>query len=630
MAALSRSVFLKLLALPALALGVATSSLAQQSTGPKPVIQTQDDLPRHRYPLDGTAADMLQADDETFNAFAGKVAGDADAVLTGYALADRATQRRLLTTRSFFEMLTGRNEQALDTILAIRALEEKPDARMVSGLREEAVLRARIATGKDAGPDFDSSFAQIYGNALEALPFDIVGVRLKEMKGKIVIQSPARVGGYIANEVEPVVKSDHAVMDKGADDILWARSYYRVMAPTSAASIAVLDKVITANAVTKPDIFTPRDLTLTAADRARPVVLAVWDSGVDVSLFPDRVYRAETPARPPYNGHGLSFDVNSRPSSGVLRPLSREQQLEFSALVSDLQGFADNQAAVDSPAADALHTKLADMSAEQSAAYMEAFSFYGDYLHGTHVAGIAARGNPYVRLAVIRDTYDTRSVPAPPTDASVARRVALYDRVSVWLKDNKVRIVNMSWSDGPEGYETDLEKNGVGKNVAERKALARRFFERARDAFERLIKDNPDTLFVAAAGNANEDTGFAEAYPAALVAPNLLVVSAVDQAGDEVGFTSTGKNVSVSANGYLVTSYVPGGAELAESGTSMASPNVANLAGKLIALRPDLTAEQVAKLIVESAVVSGDGRRRNIDPTAALALLKSLPPPERR
>lgn len=606
-----------------LALATSTTSAAQQPTVARPLIRTQDDLPRHRYPVAGSAAALLATDDAGFNAFAAKVAADADALLTGYDIADRATQRRLLTTRSSYEILTGQNQKALATILAIRALEDKPEAKLTSGLREEAILRARIATGKSTGSDFEQRFADFYREALAGLPFAIVGTRLKEMKGRVEIQSPAMVGGYIANQVEPTVAREHAVSDKGADDLLWARTFARVIAPTTTPTIAALRTVIAANTVQKPDIWAAREVTLASTDPGHPVTVAVWDSGVDVTLFPGRTYETGMPAGPPNNGYGLSFDVESRPTTGVLRPLTASERSSYAGILGDFQGFNDNQAAVDSPAAERLRAKLSRMSAAESAAYLERLSFFGDYIHGTHVAGIVARGNPFVRLAVVRDTFDTRAVPLPPTEDRVGRRAALFDQVSAWLRANRVRVVNMSWSDSPDSYEHDLEQNGIGGDVAARKAMARRFFEKARDAFHRLITDNPDTLFVAAAGNSNNDTGFQEGYPYSLVEPNLLVVSAVDQAGDETGFTSSGGNVAVSANGYLVSSYVPGGSELAESGTSMASPNVANLAAKLIALKPDLTPAQLVAYITRGATPSADGRRRNINQKVSLALLRA-------
>ena len=83
--------------------------------------------------------------------------------------------------------------------------------------------------------------------------------------------------------------------------------------------------------------------------------------------------------------------------------------------------------------------------------------------------------------------------------------------------------------------------------------------------------------------------------------PNLLTVGAVDKAGDEASFTSYGPTVVVHANGYQVESVIPGGEKLAESGTSMASPQVANLAAKMLAVNPKLTPAEVIAIIRDTA-----------------------------
>ena len=71
----------------------------------------------------------------------------------------------------------------------------------------------------------------------------------------------------------------------------------------------------------------------------------------------------------------------------------------------------------------------------------------------------------------------------------------------------------------------------------------------------------------------------------------------VDIAGEETSFTSFGENVAVHANGFEVESYLPGGDKIEFSGTSMASPNVANLAAKLFAVDPSLTCSEVMDYI---------------------------------
>jgi len=54
----------------------------------------------------------------------------------------------------------------------------------------------------------------------------------------------------------------------------------------------------------------------------------------------------------------------------------------------------------------------------------------------------------------------------------------------------------------------------------------------------------------------------------------------------------------------------------------MASPNVANLAAKLLALDPSLTPEQVIDLMKQGATTSEDGRRHLIDENRSVALSK--------
>jgi subtilisin family serine protease len=136
------------------------------------------------------------------------------------------------------------------------------------------------------------------------------------------------------------------------------------------------------------------------------------------------------------------------------------------------------------------------------------------------------------------------------------------------------------------------------------------------------IKNAPNTLFVCSAGNTNSDATFIEHFPSAFHLPNLIAAGAVNQAGDETDFTSYGSTVVVHADGYHVESTIPGGGSLRGSGTSLASPNVANLAAKLFALDPSLTPEQAIDLIKRGATTSEDGRRHLIDEKRSVALLE--------
>lgn len=171
------------------------------------------------------------------------------------------------------------------------------------------------------------------------------------------------------------------------------------------------------------------------------------------------------------------------------------------------------------------------------------------------------------------------------------------------------------------GIEQALEANGAGGSPEERKALAREIFLIGDKALRSAIADSPDVLFVTSSGNSDNDVKFDEFYPSSYEYPNLLTVGAVDIAGDETSFTSLGK-VDVYGNGFEVESYVPGGNRIAYNGTSMSSPQVMNLAGKLLARHPDLSVAELKALIIDGADEKALESRsiRLINPRASMAL----------
>jgi subtilisin family serine protease len=167
-----------------------------------------------------------------------------------------------------------------------------------------------------------------------------------------------------------------------------------------------------------------------------------------------------------------------------------------------------------------------------------------------------------------------------------------------------------------------LNKTGAGASQQARFDLAKRLFEIESAGLRRALASAPEVLFICAAGNNGADTKFVKGVPASLDLPNLLTVGAVDQAGAESAFTNYGQVVKVDADGVDVDSTLPGGFRAKLSGTSMASPNVVNLAAKLIALDPGLSPPEVIRLIEDGATASADGRLHNIDPKRSVELLR--------
>jgi subtilisin family serine protease len=83
-----------------------------------------------------------------------------------------------------------------------------------------------------------------------------------------------------------------------------------------------------------------------------------------------------------------------------------------------------------------------------------------------------------------------------------------------------------------------------------------------------------------------------------------------------------GENVVVYANGFEVESYVPGGDRQAANGTSMASPNAANLAAKLLTVSPELSTTDVISLIDRGAdALEGAEGLKLLNPAESMALL---------
>ena len=604
-----------------LAAGCLTVVLAPlaNSQDRKKKVNDESDLPRFTYPMSSRASELLQADVTTFNAFAAKVRTDLETILRDYEVADKATVRSLLAAKLDLQLLGGENEAALETAKMVRGLEEKPSPRLTSGLYAQSLLEAEIETRSSSGSEFAQDFAKHYQKAVEALPWDVVQDWAKSSRGGAQLLSKAGIIGSVKTDIDPAVEKSGVLDNQQAWELVGDRVELQFGVPLKDVRAEILGKYIAAHNVVKPDIWAAREVTLSARDKLTPVLIGIWDSGVDVSIFGDKVF---TDSRPTASGtHGLAYTDDGNPSPSWLFPLTAAQQQEYPAFRSQLKGFVDLRNGVDSAEASALRLKFSTSTSDQINQMLELFKVLIHYVHGTHVAGIAVRGDPVARLVVARFNDQLPDLSFQPTAEWARKMGADFLQMSDYFRTRNVRVVNMSWSDDPSEFETWLSKTGAGADPAERKRRALELFQIWHDAVETAIKSAPNTLFVCAAGNSDSNAGFEKDVPASLHLPNLIAVGAVNQAGDETSFTSYGDTVVVDADGYNVESYVPGGTRLQLSGTSMASPNVVNLAAKLFALDPSLTPTQAVDLIKRGATATEDGRRHLIDEKRSVALM---------
>jgi len=607
----------------AIAAACAALAATAGATG-KIVVDRADDLPRHTYRIEGTAGELVQ-NREAILKLAAEVRRDLQADLDAYEIPDRTTLKGYYQALRTIAYLEGRTDEALALGETIRGLEDKEAARLMDGL----TLRALVASAKDP-----ARFERELEALVSALPYEVVQDQVKQTKGMMEIVSANLVIGQIQATVDPMIEKTGGEIGKEvATDLVSSHFAISEALPLKDRVAAVYGRYLEAHAVAKPDIWAAREVAVPEDAPGRPLV-AIWDSGVDTAIFAPQGVLWANPGEAPGNGvdddgngyvddvHGIAYDLDSNPVPELLLPLDT-LTMDRPELQRLMKGLEDAQSNIDSAEATELKRRMSGLAPDQVRPFLEEVTAYSHLSHGTHVAGIAAAGNPHVRLLASRLTFDHRMVPDAPTVADAYRGAAAVTENVEYFKAAGVRVVNMSWGGSISDVEAGLEQHGVGATPEERKALARKIFDIGFNALRDAMAAAPEILFVTAAGNSDSNNEFEEFVPSSIDLPNLLTVGAVDQAGEETGFTSFGK-VDVYANGFEVESYVPGGDRLKFSGTSMSAPNVANLAGKLLAVDPDLSPADLRELIEGGCDDARAGERtvRLVNPKRSMELLE--------
>ncbi|WP_274651889.1 S8 family peptidase [Paenibacillus humicola] len=196
-----------------------------------------------------------------------------------------------------------------------------------------------------------------------------------------------------------------------------------------------------------------------------------------------------------------------------------------------------------------------------------------DVGHGTHVAGIiAAVVNNNEGVAGL--SWYNKVLPVKVLDDSGAGSTYTVAEGIIWATDHGAKVINMSLG-----------------NYAQAQFL----HDAIKYAYDR------DVVLVAASGNDNTER---PGYPAAY--PEVFAVASTDANGNKSSFSNYGDYIDVAAPGDSIASTYPGSQYAALSGTSMASPHVAALAGLIRSINPSLSNEQVYDIMRRSSLDLGD------------------------
>jgi len=316
------------------------------------------------------------------------------------------------------------------------------------------------------------------------------------------------------------------------------------------------------------------------------IKVAVWDTGVD-----EKVIKNVS------NDTALFYDKNGESTKEKMMPLIDINEKEWYLF----KGFLEMSIATKSEASIDLLKNLSEFTKEEMTRFRAIIYQLRLYSHGTSVASVVSKGNPKIEIIPIRITFDSDPSEFKIfTPARVENELKMHETISNLIKKNNIAVVNMSWNHRLKDIEATL-MNITTLNKEQITELAKVLFIKLKESLYNLMKDCSDTLFVGGAGNENINIETDGNIPSSLQLPNLITVGAVNENGTRTDFTTIGKNVQLYANGSYVNTILPRGYNSKSSGTSIAAPQVSNLAATMLSICPRLKPITIKKMLLENA-----------------------------
>lgn len=249
------------------------------------------------------------------------------------------------------------------------------------------------------------------------------------------------------------------------------------------------------------------------------------------------------------------------------------------------------------------------------AKFMADVGAFGNWIHGTHVAGIVTRNSNHqiVPLLILKTRVNSHSFIQSQSSSVVAKINSMVTMTArelgtygSFMQEHNIPVANGSFGLGINQARRMIDDEYVRQYrrflpPAEGHKLAVNALATLIAEARKVMLLSSEVLWVFAAGNEGKNNDEIPSHPANINMPNTITVAATAADLMIAPFSNYGvKTVDVAAPGVLVNSAIPGNGYLKLSGTSQAAPMVASIAGKMKDANPELKPRDLKKILMET------------------------------